>query len=304
MSAVRPNYAGFGYAFLGVLIFSFTLPMVKLSLPGFSPWTLTFGRAAIAGSLALIFLRLAKVPFPDKSLWKYLVITASGIVVGFPVLTTLALQFTTSAHAAVIVAGLPLVTAVFAVLRVKESVPFLFWIAALIGTFTLVIYAWLNGGADGVSFIADLMLLGAVLAAAIGYAEGAILVKVMPGWQVVSWCVVLFLPMSVPVAAISFYLGRDSHVITPITVGAFLFTALGSMYFGFFAWYRGLSELGVAKGSQVQLLQALLTLAWSALLLSEIVTLKTLIAASIVIVCVAVTQRIRIAKPKTSLDKN
>ena len=304
MNAVRPNYSGFGYAFLGVLIFSFTLPMVKLSLPGFSPWTLTFGRAAIAGTLALIFLRIAKVPIPDRSLWKYLVITASGIVVGFPVLTTLALQFTTSAHAAVIIAGLPLVTAVFAVLRVNEKVPFAFWIAALIGTFTLVVYSWLHGGDEGVSLIADLMLLGAVLSAAIGYAEGAILVKTMPGWQVVSWCVVLFLPISVPVAAISFYLGKDSHVITPVTVGAFLFTALGSMYFGFFAWYRGLSELGVAKGSQVQLLQALLTLAWSALLLGEVVTVKTLVAASIVIFCVAITQRIRVQKSNVSLDKN
>ena len=254
--------------------------------------------------LALIFLRLAKVPVPDRSLWKYLIITASGIVVGFPVLTTLALQYTTSAHAAVIVAGLPLVTAVFAVLRVKENVPFLFWIAALIGTFTLVVYAWLNGGNEGVSLIADLMLLGAVLAAAIGYAEGAILVKAMPGWQVVSWCVVLFLPISIPVGAMSFYLGRDSHVVTPVTVGAFLFTALGSMYFGFFAWYRGLSELGVAKGSQVQLLQALLTLAWSALLLDEIVTVRTLIAASIVILCVAVTQRIRVQKAKINLGRN
>ena len=102
----------------------------------------------------------------------------------------------------------------------------------------------------------------------------------------------------------SFYLGRDTHVVTPVTVGAFLFTALGSMYFGFFAWYRGLSELGVAKGSQVQLLQALLTLAWSALLLDEIVTVRTLIAASIVILCVAVTQRIRVQKAKINLGRN
>lgn len=290
---MRPNYTGFGYAFLGVLIFSFTLPMVKLSLPGFSPWTLTFGRAAIAGGLALILLWAKRVPLPDKSLWKYIGLTSLGIVVGFPVLTTLALQYTTSAHAAVIVAGLPLATAVLAVLRLNERVPMAFWLAALVGTLTLIIYAWLNGGNEGVNLIADLMLLGAVIAAAIGYAEGAILGRSMPGWQVVSWCVVAFLPISVPVFIVSYYLGIDTHVVTPVTVGAFLFTALGSMYFGFFAWYRGLSELGVAKGSQVQLLQALLTLAWSALLLNEIVTLNTLIAASVVIICVAVTQRVR-----------
>lgn len=267
--------------------------MVKLSLPGFSPWTLTFGRAAIAGALALILLRLNRIPIPDKSLWKYIIITSLGIVVGFPVLTTLALQYTSSAHAAVIVAGLPLVTAVLAVLRLNEKVPAAFWLAALVGTLTLIIYAWLNGGSQGVNLIADLMLLGAVIAAAIGYAEGAILGKSMPGWQVVSWCVVAFLPISVPVFIASYYLGIDTHIVTPVTVGAFLFTALGSMYFGFFAWYRGLSELGVAKGSQVQLLQALLTLAWSALLLNEVVTLNTLLAASVVIICVAITQRVR-----------
>ncbi len=267
--------------------------MVKLSLPGFSPWTLTFGRAAIAGLLALILLRLNRIPIPDKSLWKYIIITSLGIVVGFPVLTTLALQYTSSAHAAVIVAGLPLVTAVLAVLRLNEKVPAAFWLAALVGTLTLIIYAWLNGGSQGVNLIADLMLLGAVIAAAIGYAEGAILGKSMPGWQVVSWCVVAFLPISAPVFIASYFLGIDTHIVTPVTVGAFLFTALGSMYFGFFAWYRGLSELGVAKGSQVQLLQALLTLAWSALLLNEVVTLNTLLAASVVIICVAITQRVR-----------
>jgi drug/metabolite transporter (DMT)-like permease len=267
--------------------------MVKLSLPGFSPWTLTFGRAAIAGVLALILLRLNRIPIPDKSLWKYIIITSLGIVVGFPVLTTLALQYTSSAHAAVIVAGLPLVTAVLAVLRLNEKVPAAFWLAAVVGTLTLIIYAWLNGGSQGVNLIADLMLLGAVIAAAIGYAEGAILGKLMPGWQVVSWCVVAFLPISVPVFIVSYYLGIETHIVTPVTVGAFLFTSLGSMYFGFFAWYRGLSELGVAKGSQVQLLQALLTLAWSALLLNEVVTLNTLLAASVVIICVAITQRVR-----------
>ena len=226
-------------------------------------------------------------------------ITSLGIVVGFPVLTTLALQYTTSAHAAVIVAGLPLVTAVLAVIRVNEKVPGAFWLAALVGTLTLIIYAWLNGGSEDINLVADLMLLGAVIAAAVGYAEGAILGRSMPGWQVVSWCVVAFLPISLPVALVSYYLGIDSHVVTPITVGAFLFTALGSMYFGFFAWYRGLAELGIAKGSQVQLLQALLTLAWSALLLGERLSWQTVAAAVVVVTCVAATQIFRAKSAQT-----
>jgi drug/metabolite transporter (DMT)-like permease len=288
------NIRGLSYAFLGVLIFSFTLPMVKLALPGFSPWTLTFGRAALAGLLAAILLKRARVKFPEKKLIGPLLITAGGIVIGWPILTTLALTETTGAHAAVITAGLPLATAVLAVFRLHEKVPKAFWAAALVGTFTLVIYAWLNGGQEGSSLKADLFLVGAVVAAAIGYAEGAILSKVMPGWQVVSWCVVLTLPLTMPYFLISLWLGRETHSITSVSLLAFLFTAFGSMYFGFFAWYRGLSELGVARGSQVQLVQSLLTLLWSALLLGEIVTGKTLVAASVVVVCVAITQKVRL----------
>lgn len=289
------NIRGIGFAFLGVLIFSFTLPMVKLALPGFSPWTLTFGRATLAGLLALVFLKFSGAKFPERKLIGPLLFTAGGIVIGWPILTTLALQETTSAHAAVITAGLPLATAVLAVFRLHERVPRTFWVAALIGTFTLVIYAWLNGGQEGSSLKADLFLVGAVIAAAIGYAEGAILSKVMPGWQVVSWCVVLTLPLTLPYFAISLWLGREQHTVTVVSFLAFLFTAFGSMYFGFFAWYRGLSELGVARGSQIQLVQSLLTLLWSALLLSELVTGKTLIAASVVVVCVAITQKVRVA---------
>ncbi|MEY4493720.1 MAG: hypothetical protein RL355_1069 [Actinomycetota bacterium] len=290
---------GFLYAFLGITIFSFTLPMVKLSLPSFAPWTLTFGRAAIAGAIALVLLIIKKVPIPDKKLWSKIFVTSLGIVVGFPVLTTFALQQTTSAHGAVIIAGLPMATAVIAVIRLSEREPIGFWIAALIGTATLVGYALSNGGNEDSSLIADLMLFGAVLAAAIGYAEGALLTKVMPGWQVVSWCVLILLPITIPVFIVTLINGWSDHQISAVGVGAFLFTAIGSMYLGFFAWYRGLSELGVTKGSQVQMLQALLTLAWSALLLGESVTVKTLLAASVVIACVAITQKIR-AKAATA----
>ena len=295
------NLRGIGYAFLGVLIFSFTLPMVKLALPGFSPWTLTFGRAALAGMLAIILLRRAKVSFPERKLLLPLFVTAGGIVIGWPILTTLARAETTSAHAAVITAGLPLATATLAVFRLHEQVPKTFWTAAVIGTFTLVTYAWLNGGQGGSSLKTDLLLVGAVVAAAIGYAEGAILSKAMPGWQVVSWCVVLTLPVSMPYFVISLWLGRESHTISAVSFFAFLFTAFGSMYFGFFAWYRGLSELGVARGSQIQLIQSLLTLLWSAILLGEIVTGNTLIAAGVVVVCIAVTQK---ARSVTQRDKN
>jgi drug/metabolite transporter (DMT)-like permease len=295
---MKINYRGIAYAFLGVLIFSFTLPMVKLALPGFSPWTLTFGRATLAGLLALVFLGFAKAHFPKREQLLPLLLTASGIVIGWPILTTLALQETTSAHAAVITAGLPLATAILAVFRLHEQVPRAFWIAALVGTLTLVVYALVRGGQEGGSLTSNVYLVGAVISAAIGYAEGAILAKEMPGWQVVSWCVVLTLPLTMPGFLISLWLGRDSHSVSTVSLLAFLFTAFGSMYFGFFAWYRGLSELGVAKGSQVQLIQPLLTLLWSAILLNEVVTGATMMAASVVILCISVVQRLRVTMAK------
>ena len=296
------NYRGIAFALLGVTIFSFTLPMVKLALPAFSPWTLTFGRATLAGLLAILFLVFSRVTFPDRKHLRPLLVTAAGIVIGWPILTTLALQETTSAHAAVITAGLPLATAVLAVFRLHEQVPRTFWLAALIGTLTLVIYALARGGQEGGSATSNLYLVGAVLAAAMGYAEGAILSRYMPGWQVVSWCVVLTLPITMPGFLISLWIGRESHDVSLIPVLAFLFTAFGSMYFGFFAWYRGLSELGVAKGSQVQLIQPLLTLLWSVVLLGETVTAATLLAASVVILCIAVVQRLRVSLAKKSLQ--
>lgn len=296
------NFRGIGFALLGVTIFSFTLPMVKLALPAFSPWTLTFGRATMAGVLAICFLSFARVKFPERKLLLPIFVTAAGIVIGWPILTTLALQETTSAHAAVITAGLPLATAILAVFRLHEHVPKTFWLAALIGTLTLVVYALARGGQEGGSVSSNLYLVGAVLAAAMGYAEGAILSRYMPGWQVVSWCVVLTLPITMPGFLISIWLGRDSHEISLIPVLAFLFTAFGSMYFGFFAWYRGLSELGVAKGSQVQLIQPLLTLLWSVILLGETVTAATLLAASVVIACIAIVQRLRVSLAKKSLQ--
>jgi drug/metabolite transporter (DMT)-like permease len=275
--------------------------MVKLALPAFSPWTLTFGRATLAGLLAVGFILVSRVKFPERKHILPLFVTASGIVIGWPILTTLALQETTSAHAAVITAGLPLATAILAVFRLHEHVPKTFWLAALVGTLTLVVYALVRGGQEGGSLTSNLYLVGAVLAAAMGYAEGAILSRYMPGWQVVSWCVVLSLPVTMPGFIISLWLGRNSHEISIIPFLAFLFTAFGSMYFGFFAWYRGLAELGVAKGSQVQLIQPLLTLLWSAILLNEIVTGATLMAASVVIVCISVVQRLRIVSARKSL---
>ena len=188
---------------------------------------------------------------------------------------------------------MPLVTAVFAVLRTHERVTSQFWIAAAAGTTALVVFALLRGGGTGGEVVADLLVAGAVVASSWCYVEGATLTRVMPGWQVISWVVVLALPLTIPLTVI---LAARGGVTTPVTVHAWTGLALlglVSMYFAFFAWYQGLSMAGVARGAQVQQLQAPLTLVWSALLLGESVTAATVIAALVVVGCVAWAVRVR-----------
>jgi len=280
-------------AFVGVLAFSFSLPFTVWALESFDPFLTATGRAVIAGVVAVGVLFVRRVPWPDRRLIKPLLYTMAGAVFGWPILIALALQRTTSAHAAVIAAVMPLVTAVIAVLRAKEHVARQFWIAAALGTAGLIVFALLRGGGEGGDFVADLLIAGAVVASSWCYVEGAVLTRVMPGWQVISWVVVLALPVTIPASVIIIALGGVTTPITTQAVVGMALLGLSSMYLAFFAWYRGLADAGVARGGQVQQLQALLTLLWSAWLLGEQVTWGTVVAALFVVACVAWAVRVR-----------
>jgi drug/metabolite transporter (DMT)-like permease len=280
-------------AFVGVLAFSFSLPFTVWALESFDPFLTATGRAVIAGLVAMGVLFVRRVPWPDRRLIKPLLYTMVGAVFGWPILIALALQRTTSAHAAVIAAVMPLVTAVIAVLRAKERVARQFWIAAALGTAGLIVFALLRGGGEGGDFVADLLIAGAVVASSWCYVEGAVLTRVMPGWQVISWVVVLALPVTLPASVIIIALGGVTTPITTQAVVGMALLGLSSMYLAFFAWYRGLADAGVARGGQVQQLQALLTLLWSAWLLGEQVTWGTVVAALFVVACVAWAVRVR-----------
>lgn len=284
---------GLAWAFLGVLLFSFSLPLTKVAVGGFDPFFTATGRAVIAGALAAVLLVAFRVPWPPRTHLKPLVFTMLGAVFGWPILLALALERTTSAHAAVIAAFMPLTTALFAVLRTHERVPRQFWLAAGGGTVALVVFALSRGGAEGGDLIADLLIVGAVLSSSWCYVEGASITKVMPGWQVISWVVVLALPVTVPASVILWWATSGDYQTTTTEWAALLLLGVSSMYLGFFAWYRGLAMAGAAYGGQVQQLQALLTLMWSALLLGETVTLLTVATAIVVVVCVAWALRSR-----------
>ena len=190
---------------------------------------------------------------------------------------------------------MPLTTALIAVLRTRERVSWQFWLASGAGTAALVAFALSRGGAEGGDPVADALVACAVVASSWCYVEGASVTKAMPGWQVISWVVLLALPITVPATAALSVARRTRRTIrTPGAWTSLVLLGVSSMYLGFFAWYRGLALAGIARGGQVQQLQALLTLLWSALLLRELVTRVTVLAALVVVMCVLWAQRARL----------
>ncbi|MFC6016189.1 DMT family transporter [Plantactinospora solaniradicis] len=276
---------------LGVLAFSMSLPATQVAVGELDPWLVAFGRAVGAGLLASAYLRLVGAPRPTATQWRRLAIVAAGVVVGFPLFTSLALTTQTAAHGAVVIAVLPAVTAVFAVLRAGERPAPLFWAASGGGLAAVLVFLVLSGSASGAVEPADLFLLAAVALCGLGYAEGGALARDLGGARTICWALVLSLPLTVPITAVAL-LARPPAAGTEAWLG-FGYVTVVSMFLGFFAWYAGLARGGVAQVGQIQLAQPVLTLGWSALLLAEPVTLPAIGAALLVLGCVVVTQRSR-----------
>ncbi|MFI1074508.1 DMT family transporter [Streptomyces puniciscabiei] len=278
---------GTGLAALGVASFSLTFPATAWGLQSFGPWSLVAVRSVLAALVAGGCLLVLRVPLPGRRHLPGLAVVAAGVVLGFPLLTTLALQTSTTAHAAVVVGLLPLTTAVFSALRTGSRPSRRFWLAALAGAAAVV--AFTVGQSGGALTAADGYLFAALLVCAAGYTEGGRLARVMPGWQVIGWALVLCLPLSVPAAALA--LTYEPVRLTGHGIAGLLWVALGSQFLGLVVWYRGMAVIGIPRASQLQLAQPLLTLVWSALLLGEHFTAAAPMTAVAVLVCIAVTQR-------------
>ncbi|MFG2379278.1 DMT family transporter [Streptomyces sp. NPDC048504] len=281
--------AGTVQAALGVIAFSLTFPATAWGLEGFGAWSLVAVRSVLAAVIAGGCLLALRVRVPGRQHWGGLAVVAAGVVVGFPLLTTLALETSTTAHAAVVVGLLPLTTAALSALRTGTRPSRTFWTAALTGAGAVLAFTVQQSG--GAVTTADLYLLAALLVCAAGYTEGGRLARVMPGWQVIAWALVLCLPLSVPAAAIA--LSYDTPHLTAHSVAGLLWVAAGSQFLGLVVWYRGMAAIGVPKASQLQLAQPLLTLVWSVLLLGEHLPVAAPLTAAAVLVCIAVTQRAR-----------
>ncbi|SOD87855.1 DMT family transporter [Streptomyces sp. Ag109_G2-15] len=278
---------GTGMAALGVTAFSLTFPSTAWGLESFGPWSLVAVRSVLAALIAGGCLLVLRVPLPDRRHLPGLAVVAAGVVFGFPMLTTLALQTSTTSHAAVVVGLLPLTTAVCSALRMGHRPSRRFWLAALTGA--AAVLAFTLGQSGGALTAADGYLFAALLVCAAGYTEGGRLARVMPGWQVIGWALVLCLPLSVPAAALA--LSYEPVHFTVHGVTGLVWVSVVSQFLGLVVWYRGMAAIGIPKASQLQLAQPLLTLVWSALLLGEHLTAAAPLTAVAVLVCIAVTQR-------------
>lgn len=276
------SVSGWVNGLLGVVIFSGSLPATRVAVLDMDPFFLTFLRASIAGILAVMLIFGFREKRPHASHLIPLVIVALGVVIGFPLLTAMALQHVTSAHSIVFLGLLPLTTATFGVLRGGERPKLAFWIFSVIGSLLVMGFA-LSQGAS-VSLTGDLLMLSAVIACGLGYAEGAKLTRVLGGWQVISWALIISLPFMLIASLLTM-----PSTFSGIGISAWVslgYVSLFSMLIGFIFWYKGLAIGGIAAVGQLQLLQPFFGLGLSATLLHETVSPLMVLITLGVILCV------------------
>ncbi len=275
--------SGWVNGFLGVTIFAGSLPATRVAVADFDPTFLTAARATIAALLGLGLLLALRQPRPRRTDVPALAVTALGVVVGFPLFTALALQYITSAHSIVFIGLLPLCTAMFAVMRAGERPRPAFWLFSVVGAGFVAGYA-ARGGIQA-SLRGDLLMLAAVVVCGLGYAEGARLSRTLGGWQVISWALVLSLPIMLPLALLTMP-ASFAHIGGRAWFGL-AYVSLFSMLIGFVFWYRGLAQGGIAAVGQLQLIQPFMGLGLAALLLHEPVSWAMLIVTLAAVICVA-----------------
>jgi drug/metabolite transporter (DMT)-like permease len=256
------------------------------------PTVVGLGRALIAACLAAPLLLLTRQSWPTRRQWHSITLVFIGVVVGFPILTAWAMRFVPASHGAIVLGLLPLATAIAGAIRTHEKPSRTFWFASASGSLSVVVYALASG--NGNFHPADFALLGAVILAALGYAEGARVARELGGWQVICWALVLAVP--VLVWPVGFAIWKHGLVASPASWIGFAYVSLISMFLGFFAWYHGLAVGGTARVSQLQLLQPFLTLGFSALFLEERFGVGAMLSAGVVALSIVVSRRSRVIR--------
>jgi drug/metabolite transporter (DMT)-like permease len=277
---------------VGVVIFGGTLPFTRLAVAGLDPWFVTVGRAAIAGILAGIVLLATRRRLPDAASLRTLALVSLCLVAGFPAFSALAMTRVEASHGGVVLGILPLVTAIFAIRVAGERPAALFWLAAIAGA--AIVTAFTLRGGTGAIGLGELWLAGTIISGALGYVLSGVLARRMPGWEVISWALVMALPIAIP-AAIALW-PADAAIVPASSWWGFAYVTLMSQYLAFFAWNAGLAMGGVSRVSQVQLLQIFVTLIIAGYLNNEHIDGITWLVAALVVVIVRVASRARMAR--------
>jgi drug/metabolite transporter (DMT)-like permease len=288
---MRVETKGMLLGLLGVAAFSLTLPATRAAVGSLNPLFVGMGRAVIASLLAVIYLAAGRQRLPTRGEFKALFAVALGVVLGFPIFSSLAMRHVDASHGGVMLGILPLATAATGFIFSRERPSSGFWLMACLGSALVIAFSVFKGG--GTLQLADLSLLAAVVSAAIGYAIGARLTQTMGGLQVISWALVMSAPFLV--VPMILYAPITAHVTRGAWIG-FAYVSLVSQFLGFLPWFKGLSLGGVARVGQTQLLQPFFTIAAASLLLGEAVDAATVAFAVAVFGVVAIGRQLKISR--------
>ncbi|MFN0163495.1 MAG: DMT family transporter [Burkholderiales bacterium] len=294
--AARAERNGLLLGLVGVLIFSGSLPGTRIAVAHLDPIFVGLGRSLVAAVPAAVFLLAIRAPWPSRPQVMRLLAVGLGVVLGFPALTSLALRHVPSAHGAIVVGLLPLATAIMGAWLNRERPSMGFWIAAATGSALVVAFAVFNGG--GALHMADLALFAAVVVGAFGYAEGARLTRELGGRETISWAILVSAPFLLWPVADSLARCDFAAAGWPQWAG-FFYVSIFAQFIGFFAWYKGLDLGGVARVSQVQLVQVFFTMMIAAWLLGERVTPMMIVFAAAVVATVAIGRRMPVTRAES-----
>jgi drug/metabolite transporter (DMT)-like permease len=283
------EHLGLLLGFIGMAIFGGTLPATRIAVSAIDPMALTALRTAIAGLCSLVLLLVLRRALPPRRLWPQLAVAMLCVSILFPFLMALAVQTVDASHGGVVLGILPIATALVAVAITHERPKPVFWVASVAGAALVMAFAMRQGG--GALSAGDLLLFAAVATSAIGYGFSARLTGKMPGWEVISWALVMALPISLPAAALTMPADLTHIALKPWL--ALLYLAVFSQWIGFFAWNAGMAMGGIARVSQVQLLQPFITFALATFFNDETITLQILLFAASVVATVALSTRMR-----------
>lgn len=293
----KPELSGLAAGLVGVVIFSLTLPMTHVALEGFDRYFIGIGRAIPAALVAALILAITRQPLPTRESWWPLALVSIGCIFGFPLFATAAMEQLPAAHGGVILAVLPLATAMAGALIDGERPSLSFWMAGVAGSLLVLAFAVIEAG--GFTFqTGDLLLVAGTVAAAVGYGQSGVLARRMGGWQAISWALVFSLPFSL--LAVLLFAGPVNWTAPAGAWLGFFYVSLMSQFFGFFFWNRGLVLAGTAKTGQLQLLQPFVTLIASYFILGEAVGWRHAGFALAVVAIVALGRQLRVERPENA----